>query len=309
MAEGRMLKKVISTSKKLAQVSDRAKVIWFMLLPHTDVEGRCNACPDIVKGQYLTLLNYPKNSIQKCLIELHNVGLIILYQVDDNQFAEFARFKDFQQLRPNREGESTIPPPNSHAIPVVLPEYSGQSEVKLSKVKLINNYCANVFDFWNEQGKLGKWKSHRKMTPDIQKAIATALNEYSPEEVIEAIGNFRLVLHGQDYLWTYDGWGLREFLTRRDKDDRSTCQWLRFHPNTFRESDWLTPAAKQRRITAQRTQQDQQQKSQQYIEENKAWIMEAEPAALLKRAQSDPRLYRAIEQLRPEILDKGANHE
>ena len=111
MANGRMIKKAIANSKKLAMCSDRAKVLYFMMLPHTDVVGRLKTCPKIVKGQYLTMLNYSEKAIQKCLNELHEVGLVVLYSNNGDQYAEYTRFMDFQSLNPDREAKSTIPAP------------------------------------------------------------------------------------------------------------------------------------------------------------------------------------------------------
>ena len=46
MAEGRMLKKEISDSKKLGRLpSDRPRVLYLMMLPHLDVKGRLYADP------------------------------------------------------------------------------------------------------------------------------------------------------------------------------------------------------------------------------------------------------------------------
>ena len=111
MAEGRMIKKEIADSEKMAMCGDRAKVIYFMMLPHADIEGRVKACPVIVKGRYLTMLKYTEKSVQSSLEELHRAGLIILYAVNGDQFAEYTRFSDFQTLKSNREAKTKIPAP------------------------------------------------------------------------------------------------------------------------------------------------------------------------------------------------------
>ena len=112
MAEGRMIKKEISDSKKLGRLSsDRPRVLYFMMLPHLDVVGRLYADPKKIKGQIVTMLPYSVISIQKALEQLHEVGLIVLYQINGDQFLEFTRFGDFQKLYPNKEAESKILPP------------------------------------------------------------------------------------------------------------------------------------------------------------------------------------------------------
>lgn len=319
MADGRMLKKTISNSKKLALVSDRSKVVWFMLLPHTDIEGRVHACPDIVKGQYLTLLGYPTKAIQKSLVELHEAGLIVLYAVGGDQYAEFTRFKDFQFLQPNRERKSTIPAPSCGSPPEssgVTPE---SSCLKLSKVKLREDNnppfiippptggsdegIQRVFNHWNSQQERGRWKTHVKLTPDIRATVTDNLKRWPVEEICQAITNFAMILHGKEFLWTYDRWGLREFLGRHEKDDRKTLQWLRFHPNNFREDDWLTIQARQARIQKQREQEQRQREAEKFIDDHRQYIMEAGSVVLLDRCKRDPRMAYAAKKLRPEIFN------
>lgn len=244
MAEGRMLKKAIANSKKLALVSDRSKVIWFMLLPHTDVKGRVKACPRIVKGQYLTMYSYSEKAIQNSLNELHKVGLIVLYIHNDDQFLEYTRFSEFQSLKPDREAKSTIPA-STPADAGSNHENSPLSKDKLSLSK--DKDIESIFNHWNCQKEKGKWKTHTKLSPDITTAINDNLKKWPAEEICQAIDNFAKVLQGKEYLWTYDKWGLSQFLTRHE-DDRKSRKWWRFHPNHFREDDYLTDAAKKKRI-------------------------------------------------------------
>lgn len=135
MAEGRMLKRRITLSKKMAALNtDKARLLWFYMLPFTDVEGRINADPEDIRDEILRKQRkgYVVSTIQTCLEELHRVGLIILYQNETGQYLQFTRHAKEQNLRRDREAESQIPAP--------LPEDSGSSpaisKVKLSKVKL-----------------------------------------------------------------------------------------------------------------------------------------------------------------------------
>ena len=51
MPEGRMIKRVISESKKLGHLkSDSARLLYTWLIPWLDVEGRHSADPEIIKG-------------------------------------------------------------------------------------------------------------------------------------------------------------------------------------------------------------------------------------------------------------------
>ena len=180
MARGRMLKKEIANSKKMAMVSDRAKVIYLMMLPHTDVEGRVKACPPIVKGQYLTMLKYTAAMIQKALEELHKVGLIVLYIHNGDQLAEYTRFGEFQNLNASREAESHISPPTPENS-CITPE---NSPLSLSKVKLSKDNMRERFDqFWkNYPKKTGKVKAREsfdriKPTEELFASILAAIDQ------------------------------------------------------------------------------------------------------------------------------------
>ena len=136
MAEGRMLKKEISDSGKLGRLkSDRARVLWFMMLPHLDRDGRLKADPVIIKGQICTMMPYSIKSIQTSLEQLNDIGLIILYQADGDQCLQYTRFLDFQTLKYDRESESKISAPNPEDSGVILRTPLKLREVKLSKVK------------------------------------------------------------------------------------------------------------------------------------------------------------------------------
>jgi len=158
MADGRMLKKEIADSEKIGLCSDKARVLYFMMLPHLDVKGRLSANPKIIKGQYTTMLNYSTKTIQRCLEELHNVrgkeanteGLIVLYEADGKQYLQYTRFEDFQSLNPDREAKTKIPAPT----PANSRELQ-RTPLKLSKVKLSKDkYGEFVFLSKDEHQKL-----------------------------------------------------------------------------------------------------------------------------------------------------------
>jgi len=136
MAEGRMLKRKITLSKKMASLkTDKAKLLWFYMLPFTDVDGRIEAdCEDIrdeiVRKQRK---GFSLGRIEECLQDLHRVGLIILYTCNGRRYLEFTRFDEEQKNRNrDREAESEIPAPTQGAVS----EQSETTPIKLSKDKL-----------------------------------------------------------------------------------------------------------------------------------------------------------------------------
>ncbi len=133
MAEGRMLKKRISKSRKFAALkSDKARLLYLMILPHLDAEGRTEADGGILKG---TVCPYVKSitqrSISVLLRGLAETGLIILYETDGERYLELVRFDEFNRINKDKEAKSDIPAPSElqrSAIPT-------PGKVKLSEVK------------------------------------------------------------------------------------------------------------------------------------------------------------------------------
>lgn len=114
MARGRMIDKRISKSKKLAALkSDRSRVLYLMIYPHLDCEGRITGDPEEIKEDCVPKLRYSFRKIAESIVELHNVGLLTLYEdKDENPYIEFTKFELFQHgMRKDREAPSEIPSP------------------------------------------------------------------------------------------------------------------------------------------------------------------------------------------------------
>lgn len=139
MPEGRMLKKVVSTSQKLANLkSDSARLLYTWLIPHLDIEGRFSADPKIVKGYVVPRLKMSLRKISEYLEDMAKNDLIVLYEVDGDRYLQLRKFKDFQTLREKRESKSIIPPSTeaSRITPGVPTENSSTNKVKESKLNL-----------------------------------------------------------------------------------------------------------------------------------------------------------------------------
>ncbi len=141
MADGRMLKKQISRSRRLAELkTDSARLLYTWIIPHLDVKGRIEADPNIIKGEVVPrLTTYTLPKIQEYLEDMAAVGLITLYRSDGDQYLEMRKFEDHQSLRLNREAPSRIPSPEeSGTTPGVIPEQSGSTpaEVKIREEKV-----------------------------------------------------------------------------------------------------------------------------------------------------------------------------
>lgn len=113
MARGRMISSTLGGSRKFSRLtSNDARLIYCLLLPHTDAYGRVEADPDYVKGTVLSRVPIDMYAVQDALTEMHEVGLIELYEVDDFQYAQFTDFEEHNRTYPDREAQTTIPGPD-----------------------------------------------------------------------------------------------------------------------------------------------------------------------------------------------------
>jgi len=148
MAEGRMLKKKISTDVDVADLENP----WFLVLftwgiSHLDIEGRITGDPREYKAIVTPLLDKINKDVVLAFFEKGSeIGLIQRYEVGGKWAVQFPGFKKNQSLRPDKEGASIFPAPpkdgplpdNSGTTPGPLPDNSGTTpaERKLSKEKL-----------------------------------------------------------------------------------------------------------------------------------------------------------------------------
>ncbi len=164
-----MLKKRISKSKKFALLkTNNARLLYLMIYPHLDVEGRLEADADLIKGTVLPLMSITRAKIKEYLEDLHKVGLIILYLHNGDLLLEYTRFSDFQMLRKDREADSDIPAPtelqyNSRSTPAL------SISLSLSKGK-DKDICTKLFkEFWvlypKRKAKQTALKAFEKINP------------------------------------------------------------------------------------------------------------------------------------------------
>lgn len=152
MAEGRMLKRAVSTSRRLADLkTDSARLLYTWIIPHLDIEGRFYADPAMIKGSVVPRLkSFTEEKIDECLLDMAAVGLIILYKVDGDSYLHLRKFENHQNLRKDKEASSSIPPPPimeySGPTPGQLPEHSGPTpaEEKIREAKLSKEKPANT---------------------------------------------------------------------------------------------------------------------------------------------------------------------
>jgi hypothetical protein len=136
MAKGRMLQNRISKSNKLASLSsDTVRLLYTWMLSHLDVNGNFYADPVMVNNLVFTRLGHSVDKVSKALDELEQVGLIIRYEVDGEQYLNYPDFFEKQpKINPDREGTPEIPCVTQEQ----LKSKSGvaQPQIKLNKDKI-----------------------------------------------------------------------------------------------------------------------------------------------------------------------------
>lgn len=112
MADGRMLKRAVSQSRRLSNLkNDSHRLLYTWLIPFLDVEGRYFASPDVIKGSIVPRLkHFNEKNIQEALGDMADNELILLYQYDGEQYLQLRKFNDHQYLNKAREADSKIPP-------------------------------------------------------------------------------------------------------------------------------------------------------------------------------------------------------
>ena len=113
MAEKRMLAKAVSQSRKVNSLSIHAALLWTWAIPWFDAYGYMEAEPDTIKLNIIPRRkDIPEKIIPGLLRELSGSGLWKFYKTKkDGRLVVFdPKFKDFQNIRSEREGKQKFTP-------------------------------------------------------------------------------------------------------------------------------------------------------------------------------------------------------
>jgi hypothetical protein len=118
MAEKRMISKSISISEKVNMLPDVFDMLLFTwIIPHTDDFGRLTGSPAKVKALVVPMLDKSIREIERAIKELHDAGLIIWYQVENDKYIQVINFDDHQQGLHKRTRSKHPDPPENGEIP------------------------------------------------------------------------------------------------------------------------------------------------------------------------------------------------
>jgi hypothetical protein len=117
MARGRFISASISRSKKFSRLQSRDhKLMYLMLVPHCDCEGRHDADLRVLAGTVYTLEGFTFDEIEAGMLDLHRVNLVVLYEAGGEPYLEVVDFREHNRIRRDRDGNptheasSSIPP-------------------------------------------------------------------------------------------------------------------------------------------------------------------------------------------------------
>jgi hypothetical protein len=115
MARARMLSATISESKKFGHVENNTnRLVYLMLLPWVDREGRYEADTTLISHRVLMRCGITEEQVEQALTDLHRCGLIYLYSAQGKRVLEFVDFlkwnkphwKEPESMLPARDGAS-----------------------------------------------------------------------------------------------------------------------------------------------------------------------------------------------------------
>jgi len=112
MARGRFIEKKICIDKTVNELSCFESMLGFTwLITHLDCEGRTYGDPAVVRSFVFPRRNdITVEQMESFIQEWHDVGLIVWYEVDEDKYIYFPKFKMYQVgLNPEREAKSVIP--------------------------------------------------------------------------------------------------------------------------------------------------------------------------------------------------------
>jgi hypothetical protein len=118
MARGRFVTNTLGDSEKFSVLkSDTHRTAYILLVTWADAEGRFLADPVTLKGKLYTRLPWTPDTVEAALLDMHDVGLIHLYNVNGKRYGSVDKFHEHNKIyrkpngEPRDEAPSRIPAP------------------------------------------------------------------------------------------------------------------------------------------------------------------------------------------------------
>ena len=109
----RIIKESIRTSRNVNNLTDFQFRLWICLITYVDDFGRGSADPDLLKGfVFPRRKSVSESQIQKALLDLANIGMIVLYDVDGESYFYFPNWSSHQRTQTKK---SKYPAPDENS--------------------------------------------------------------------------------------------------------------------------------------------------------------------------------------------------
>ncbi|MDR9392679.1 MAG: hypothetical protein RI554_11710, partial [Trueperaceae bacterium] len=219
----------LGESDRFAELdNNEQRYLYLMLIPHADAEGRLKGNPQWINGKVLTYVPMDPTTIEQALRRMHEVGLVVWYEVDGKRFIQIERFHDHNKVRKDREGQSVIPSPpeDSRSTPGVRQEDAGKTpaevevevEVEVQVEDQVQEKTTSpngdtlepLLEAWNENR--GQLPAAQKLTSTRKQKLRTLqrdLGGFDPTYAAIAIAAKEV---SQDPFWVQRGYGLDNLL-------------------------------------------------------------------------------------------------
>jgi len=126
---GRMMRISLSYSKDFSSLSDQAKLLFLMILPHLNSHGKMQANPYTIKGIVVPLLDsFNLDNIPPLLAEISNKTTLKYWEENHIGYLQSLTMQNHQDLRADRLGEDHLPDyPQSNNCTGVRADHSGNT--------------------------------------------------------------------------------------------------------------------------------------------------------------------------------------
>lgn len=108
--KGRMIRKTISRSQKIASLSKESMVLFVMLIPHFSSHGKMNGSPHFIKGEVVPLIDWLSIPvIERCLNEISEKTNVKWFKFKGLHYLHSVKWAEHQELRADRLGNDDMP--------------------------------------------------------------------------------------------------------------------------------------------------------------------------------------------------------
>jgi len=191
----------ISTSEKADLLPDTDFLLYLLIIPHCDDEGRMQGKPKTVKNKTCPGRTWTAGRIEKMLCRLDEVELIEYYAVNGSRYIQVTQWEEHQTFHGITREKSRYPTNNGLGTQPSLVKNSTnpgskRSEVKGSKDKG-SEYTSEFEEFWQSYPKKREKPGAFKKWNVLLKA------KVDPQLLIRCSGNYALECEQEERLAKY----------------------------------------------------------------------------------------------------------